>query len=211
MWDPDDADGDDLAARARLRGGEAHLRRPRPAFRPVRRRGAKSDPRARAHPGRHARRQRPRHHSGLLRRREGTAGRHQGRSQGAQSHAGGISRPGRPQSAGRREGPHADRADRDAPDRRDQRHHRRLYRRGRQDRHPGAGHGEGVVPPGRRRRTRRKSATPSAPSSARGCRPTARSSSRTSAGAPAIAAAVRQSGARQDPRRARRTNGARRR
>ena len=33
---------------------DAHLRRPRPAFRPVRRRGAKSDPRAQPHPRRSA-------------------------------------------------------------------------------------------------------------------------------------------------------------
>ena len=54
MWDQADADGHDLAARARLRGGEAHLRRPRSAFRPVRRRGAKPAARAGANPCRHA-------------------------------------------------------------------------------------------------------------------------------------------------------------
>ena len=48
----EDADGDDLAARPRLRGGARHLRRSRSAFRPVRRRGAKSDPRARQDPRR---------------------------------------------------------------------------------------------------------------------------------------------------------------
>ena len=78
--------------------------------------------------GRHARRERPRHHPGLLRRREGPAEGHQGRPRQAQAHAEGVPRAGRPQGSGRREGPHADRADRDAPDRRDQRHHRRLYR-----------------------------------------------------------------------------------
>ena len=41
MWDPEDAAGDDLAARAGLRGGDGHLRRPRSAFRPVRRRRRK--------------------------------------------------------------------------------------------------------------------------------------------------------------------------
>ncbi len=63
MWDPEDADGDDLVARARLRAGQSHLRRPRSAFRPVRRCGAESDPGAGEHPGRHARQERPRHHS----------------------------------------------------------------------------------------------------------------------------------------------------
>ena len=38
-----------------------------------------------------------------------------------------------------------DRADRDPPDGGDQRHHRRLHRRGRQDRDPRPGHGESVV------------------------------------------------------------------
>jgi acetylornithine deacetylase/succinyl-diaminopimelate desuccinylase-like protein len=49
-----DPHGDDIAARARLRGGETHLRRPRPAFRLVRRCGPKPVARACAHPGRHA-------------------------------------------------------------------------------------------------------------------------------------------------------------
>ena len=97
--------------------------------------------------------------------------------EGAQPHAGGIPRPGRPEDSGRREGPHADRADLDAADLRRQRHHRRLYRRGRQDRDPGAGHRRRSRSAWSATRTRRRSATPSAPSSARGCRPTARSSS----------------------------------
>ncbi len=104
------------------------LRRPRPAFRPVRRRGAESAARAEQNPCCDARRQRPRHHPGLLRRRAGIAGRREGRSQGPQPHAGEVSRPGRAEGRGRREGPHADRADRDAADRRDQRRHRRLHR-----------------------------------------------------------------------------------
>ena len=62
----------------------------------------------------------------------------------------GIPRPDRPENSGRREGPHADRDDLDAAGLRRQRHHRRLYRRGRQDRDPLAGEGEGVVPSGRR-------------------------------------------------------------
>ena len=66
MWNADDAVGDDLAARPCLRRGDGHLRRPRSAFRPVRRRGAKPDPGAQPHPRRAARRQRPRHHAGLL-------------------------------------------------------------------------------------------------------------------------------------------------
>ena len=111
---------------------------------------------------------------------------------------------------GRREGPHADRADHHAADRRDQRHHRRLYRRGRQDRHPGPGLGQGVVPPGRRAGPGEDPRQPSAPSCARGCRRTARSSS-------AISAWRRRcnsrSTTRRSPRRARcwARNGARRR
>ena len=54
--------------------------------------------------------------------------------QGARPDAGELPRPGRPRHPGRREGPHADRADPVAPDLRRQRHHRRLYGRGRQDR-----------------------------------------------------------------------------
>ena len=75
-----DADGDDLAARAGLRGGEGHLCRPRSAFRPVRRRGAKSAARAGAHSRGDARQERACHYSGLLQRGEGAAGRHQGGS-----------------------------------------------------------------------------------------------------------------------------------
>ena len=84
-------------------------------------------------------RQWPRHHPRLLRRGEGAAGRHQGRPQGARPDAGEVPRPDRAEDAGRREGLSADRADHHAADRRDQRHHRRLHRRGRQDRHPGSG------------------------------------------------------------------------
>ena len=49
------ADGDHLAARARLRGGADHVRGPRPAFRVVRRCRAKSAARPCAHSCRHAR------------------------------------------------------------------------------------------------------------------------------------------------------------
>ena len=109
---------------------------------------------------------------------DGTAGRRsRPTSSGAQSHGREIPRPGRAEGAGRREGPHADRADRDPADRRDQRHHRRLHRRGRQDRHPRQGLGQGLVPPGGTSRTRRRSARRSAPSSRRGCRSIARSNS----------------------------------
>ena len=73
-----DAGDHHLAARPRLRGGQGHLRRPRPAFRPVRRRRAESAARALADPRRHARQERQGHHPGLLRRREGAAEGHQG-------------------------------------------------------------------------------------------------------------------------------------
>ena len=52
--------------------------------------------------------------------------------------------------SGRREGPHADRANLDAADRGGQRHHRWLYRGGREDRHPRQSERESLVPPGRR-------------------------------------------------------------
>ena len=77
-----DAVDHDLAARPCLRGGAAHLRRPRPAFRAVRRRGAQSDPRARRHPFGAAQAGRLGRHPRLLRRRPRAAGRHQGRSRG---------------------------------------------------------------------------------------------------------------------------------
>ena len=83
--------------------------------------------------------------------------------------------------SGRRERSHADRADHDAADRRDQRHHRRLHRRRRQDRHPGRGHRPRSRSAWSARRTLKRSATPSAPSCGRGCRPTARSNSAISA------------------------------
>ena len=66
---------------------KTHLRRPRSAFRPVRRCRPKPAARACAHPGRHARRQWSCHHSGLLRRREGPSTRHQGGSQGTRPDA----------------------------------------------------------------------------------------------------------------------------
>ena len=80
MWDPQTP-----MVTTSLRGlvyeqVRSDLRRPRPAFRSVRRRGAKSDPRAVENSRRHARRQWPRHHPGFLRRRERLADGHQGRS-----------------------------------------------------------------------------------------------------------------------------------
>ena len=75
--------------------------------------------------------------------------RHQGRAEGAEPDAGAVSRPGRPEGPGRREGPHADRAGLDASDLRRERHRRRLYGRGRQDRDRRPGVGEDLVPAGR--------------------------------------------------------------
>ncbi len=68
----------------------------------------------------------------------------------AEAHAEGLSRRRRPQGAGGRKEPHADRADRHPSDRRDQRPDRRLHRGGGEDRDPRPGHREGLVPPGRR-------------------------------------------------------------
>ena len=73
----------DLAARAGLRGGEAHLRRPRSAFRAVRRRGAQSDPCAGRRPFGAAQAGRLGRHPGFLRRRSRAAARHQSRSRRA--------------------------------------------------------------------------------------------------------------------------------
>ena len=50
MWDTEDAVGHHVAARSAVRGGDDHLRRPRPAFGPVRRRRRQSDPHSLAHP-----------------------------------------------------------------------------------------------------------------------------------------------------------------
>ena len=95
-----------------------------------------------------ARRQWPRHHPGILRRRRGAARRGQGRPQGPQPDGGKLSRSGRAEGAGRREGSDADRADRDPADRGDQRRHRRLHRGGGEDRHSRQGARQGLVPPG---------------------------------------------------------------
>ena len=139
----------------------------------------------------------------------GAAGRRQGRPQGSQPDAGEVPRPGRAQGAGRREGPHADRADRDAADRGDQRHHRRLHRRGGEDRHSRQGARQGLVPPG---------GTAGPEEDPRGV-PRLRegaAAGRLHGGVrqfrrfPGHPTAVRQSVARQGPGGARRPNGARR-
>ena len=72
------------------------------------------------------------------------------------------------------QGSHADRADRHAPDRRDQRRHRRLHRGRGQDRHSRQGAGQRSRSAWWDSRTRKKSARRSAPSSRRGCRSIAR-------------------------------------
>ncbi len=74
-------------------------------------------------------------------------------------------------------GPHADRANLDAADRRGQRHHRRLYGGGGKDRHSRQGDGESLVPPGRRAGPGKNPRKNSANLCARGCRGIARSSS----------------------------------
>ena len=210
MWDAEDAGDHHLAARAGLRGGAAHLRRPRPAFRAVRRRGAESDPRARAK---------------SLRRCTTTDGRVTipGFYDGVRELPADI----KADLAGLDLTPEkflgqvglkipAGEKDRmlieqivDAADRRGQRHHRRLYRRGREDRHPGQGDGQGVVPPGRRAGPEED---PRGVPRLRARAPAGRLHGRVRqfhqrAG---VRSAVRQPGAR--PRRARRspTNGARR-
>ncbi len=62
------------------------------------------------------------------------------------------------------------RADLVAADLRRERHRRRLYRRGLQDRDPRESVGQGVVPPGRRSGPGQGRRRPSAPSCARACR-----------------------------------------
>ena len=151
MWDAADAVDHHLAARACLRGSEAHLRRPRSAFRAcsAARRAIRSMC------------------SRDILVRACTAGRLRSPFrasmtafascrptskpilQGPRFDAGKIPRPDRIENPGGRKRPHGDRADLDAADRRGQRHHRRLYRRRGEDRHPGQGDGQGLVPPGR--------------------------------------------------------------
>ena len=65
-------------------------------------------------------------------------------------------------------------ADLVASDLRRQRHRRRLYRQGHQDRAAGAGLRQILVPPRRQAGRRRRSSKASAPSCASGCRPTSR-------------------------------------
>ena len=65
MWDARDAGDPDHAARPVRRGDRDHRRRPRPAFRLLRLGGGQPQPRARPHPGRSARRRRPRHVPGF--------------------------------------------------------------------------------------------------------------------------------------------------
>ena len=113
----------------------------------VRRRGAQPDPCAVEDHRGDPRRERPHHDPGLLRRRAGDADAGAGAVEGPQPHGGGVPRPGRPEAFRRREGPHADRADPVAPDLRRERHHRRLYGRGHQDRDRGGGALQDLVPP----------------------------------------------------------------
>ena len=73
MWDPNTPAITTSLRGLDVRRGHHQGRQPRPAFRRVRRRRAQPDPRADQHPRRPVRRQRPHHHSRLLRRREGSA------------------------------------------------------------------------------------------------------------------------------------------
>ena len=95
----------------------------------------------------------------------------------SQSHAGVVPEADRPLDSGRRKGSPADRAGLLASDLRHQRHHRRLYRRGLQDRDPGGSFRKSFVPPGRRPGPAEDQARRSATMSPRGFRPTARPSS----------------------------------
>ena len=101
--------------------------------------------------------------------------------------AGVVPEADRPLDPRRRKGPPADRADLLASDLRHQRHHRRLYRRGLQDRDPGGGFRKGLVPPGRGPGPAEDQARRSATTSPRGFRATARPSSPSTPVAPAIA------------------------
>ena len=152
-----------------------------------RRRRGQPDPHPGQDPGRPARRDRPRHHSRLLRRRRGDAcADTEGILGDARRDGRDLPRRGRPVDPVRRKGPLGAGTDLGAADGRGQRHHRRLYRRGLQD-------GDRRRRPRPRcrsassaSRTPRRSARPSAPSSRRACRPTARSSSTPHGGSPAI-------------------------
>ena len=99
---------------------------------------------------------------------------------------GGVPRRRRPHDPGRREEPLGAGADLVAPDLRDQRHDRRLHRRRLQDRDPGQGQRQDLVPPGVAAWTPTRSATPSARTSAPASRPIAASTFNEHGGSPAI-------------------------
>ncbi len=151
MWDADDAGDHHHAARPGRRGDRDHLRRPRPAFRHVRQRGAQPQPRARrassptcatptarvAVPGFYD------DVAGAARRRRATAG-----TSSASTRRTSSARSASRSRPARRAAPCSSRSGRARP--RDQRHERRLHRRRLQDRDPGQGHRQDLVPPGRR-------------------------------------------------------------
>ncbi len=129
---------------------------------------------------------------------------------GLGSDRGKISGADRSENSSRREGPHADRADFDAADRRSQRHYRRLYRGGGQDRDSRQGDGESVVPPGRCARPRQNPRrVPRIRARARAGR--LQSGVRQFHQRAGVRSGVRQPGAGQSARRAGRRSGARRR
>ena len=180
MWDAADAVDHHVAARPRLRGGQDQRRRPRSAFRPVRRRARSNPIRVLAEiivgdaRRRTARITIPGFYDGVKELPRG----HQSELGRARADAGEVPRPGRPE--------------RFRPAKRAGLLIEQVSSRPTCDVNGiiGGYTGEGaktVIPgeatakvsfrPGRRRRSRRKSARRSATSSARGCRPIARSSS----------------------------------
>ena len=144
---PEDPGHHLVPARARVFRGEGHLRRPRPAFGLLRRRGAQPDPRAGQDHRRPARCRRAGDDPGLLRRRARAPAGGAGAVARPRPDAGDAARADRPEGARRRARPDADRAGAVAPLLRRQRHHRRLYRRGHQDGDRLHGLGQGLVPP----------------------------------------------------------------
>ena len=102
-------------------------------------------------------------------------------------HAGVVSEADRAVDSGRRKGPPADRAGLLASDLRHQRHHRRLYRRGLQDRDPGGGVRKGLVPAGRGAEPGEDPRGVSRLRHARGCRRDCKAEFTDHSNAPAIA------------------------
>ena len=150
MWDADDPGDHHQPARPLRRGDRRPRRRPRPAFGLLRLGGGQPEPRPRPDHRRPPRRRRPGDDPRLLRRRARAARRRCARAGRSSTSARRTSSARSVSRSRRREGPRGPRADLVAPDRRGQRHGRRLPGRRLQDGDPGAGPRQDLVPAGLR-------------------------------------------------------------